>query len=200
MEKNKFLDLEYQKDKFLKEINFFDKQEKEVILKALKLAEEAHRGQERDGGIPYIIHPIRAALNLIKRAQVREKDLICALLLHDVLEDTELEEETIKDELGERILSLVKAATRSRGESETEKEKAQSKIDKIRKVSNSSKETRLIKLCDRLDNRYSQDFLPEGHPSRKKFPRWNREFKLYLPIAKKTNSYLFDIFKKFSRN
>ncbi len=193
--KDKFLDFNYQRKKFLKIIDSFDSKDKNKILKAFKLAEKGHKGQMRDTNIPYFIHPIRAALLLIEEAKIKKVNLICVLLLHDVLEDTNIPAKEIKNRLGNEVLRLVKAVTRERSESETPDEKAKSKQKKIKRLVKSSKEVRLIKLCDKLDNRLSQDFIPEGHPSRNKFERWNKEFKQYLSIAEKTNKNLFKIFK-----
>jgi (p)ppGpp synthase/HD superfamily hydrolase len=196
MNRDNFLNLKHQKSKFLKEIKFFDKEDQELILKALDLAEKGHRGQERDGGIPYIIHPVRASIHLLEKVKIKNKDLVCAVLLHDVLEDTDIDEIKLKKLFGEKILILVQAVTRKRLENETREEKIRSKQEKIKKIAQATKEVRIIKLCDVLDNKLSQDFIPKGHPSRKKFKRWNREFRRYLPIAKKTNNNLYNIFQE----
>ncbi len=197
MNKDLFLNLNLQREKLLKIIEGFN--EKEKILKALSMAEEAHKKQIRDGHIPYIIHPIRSAILLVEKAKIKNSDLICALLLHDTLEDTDLTAQEIKEEMGDYILKLVRAVTRERPDDETEEEKIKNKEKNIEKISQSSEEVRLIKLCDRLDNRYSQDFIPEGHPSRKKFKRWNKDFIQYTSIAQKTSPYLFYLFKEISK-
>jgi GTP pyrophosphokinase len=196
MNRDKFLNLKYQQSRFFKKIKIFNKEDQKLILKALKVAEKFHKGQERDGGVPYIIHPIRASLNLLEKAKVQDKNLVCALLLHDILEDTAITKKELKTLFNSKILDLVKSATRKRLKNETEKEKAKSKQEKIKKISRASKEVRLIKLCDKLDNKNSQKFIPENHPSRKKLKRWNREFRQYLPIAKKTNNNLYNIFQE----
>ena len=198
MNKETFLNLKYQKNKFLKLIKGFNDEKK--ILKALKMAEKSHRKQIRDNYLPYIIHPIRTAVLLIEIVKIKDEDLICAALLHDVLEDTDLTAFEIKKELGENVLKLVQALTRERLENETEEQKIKNKEEKIKKIAGSNKEVRLIKLCDKLDNKYSQEFIPEGHPSKRKMERWDKEFKQYLPIAEKTNSRLFSIFKRIVEN
>ena len=196
----KFLNLDLQKEKLLKVFNEFDSSDKDKMIKAFNLAEKAHAGQEREGGVPYIIHPIRAALILIEKAKIKNTDLVCAILLHDVLEDTDMKEGEIRRGFGKEVLRLVKIVTRKRSTKETIEERIKSKEKKIQEIARSDKSARLVKLCDRLDNRYSQEFLPKDHCSRQKNNRWDKDFKLYLPIAKKTNDNLFRIFKKFNEN
>ena len=193
--KEKFLDLNYQKEKLLEVFRSFDSEDKKKLIKALNLAEKAHKGQKRHGDAPYVIHPIRAALILIEIAESRNVDFICAILLHDVLEDTNVKEELIEAQFGKEVLRLVEIVTRKRPEDETEEENVKGKEKKVQLIAKSDKGARLIKLCDRLDNKYSQEFLPKNHPARKKFNRWNKEFKLYFPIAEITNNNLFKIFK-----
>jgi len=196
----KFLNLNLQKQKLLKVFNEFSFEEKNKMMRVLAFAEKAHTGQEREGGVPYIIHPIRAALILIEKAKIRNVDLVCALLLHDVLEDTDVKEKAIKEQFGAEILRLVEIVTRRRSADETIEERIKNKQKKIQEIASSDKNARIVKLCDRLDNRYSQEFLPEDHCSKQKNNRWDKDFELYLPIAKKTNDNLFKIFKEFNRN
>lgn len=193
--KEKFLNLDYQKEKLLKVFHNFDSEDKKKLIRALDLAEKAHQGQKRHGDAPYIIHPIRAALILIEIAESRNVDLICAILLHDVLEDTDIKEELIENQFGKEVLRLVEIVTRRRSKDETEEENVEGKNEKVKLITKSDKGARLIKLCDRLDNKYSQEFLPENHPAREKFDRWNKEFEQYIPIAKITNDNLFRIFE-----
>ena len=83
------------------------------IERAIALAHQAHATQVRkgDGETPYIVHPVTVAL-ILSRFTV-EEDVIVAGLLHDVLEDTAVPEETIAREFGQKVLDLVKDVTES---------------------------------------------------------------------------------------
>ena len=81
-----------------------------IIEKSVRLAFSAHEGQTRKtGNLPYIIHPFMVALKLAKYDF--PDSVIAAALMHDVLEETDLQEDIIRAELGEEVLEIVKAVT-----------------------------------------------------------------------------------------
>lgn len=95
---------------YLKEIldlrEDISKEGKEVITKAYKFAEKSHKGQKFDGqDYPYFIHPAFAGYLLAKWNQ--DFEVICAGLLHDVVEDCEIPLVKIKNLFGQRIAFLV---------------------------------------------------------------------------------------------
>ena len=74
----------------------------ELITRATIFAAKAHDGVRRKGsGMPYILHPMEAAC--IVSAMTKRSDLIAAALLHDVLEDTPVTYEELKEEFGEKM-------------------------------------------------------------------------------------------------
>lgn len=78
--------------------------------KALRLAARAHDGQMRkEGGLPYIIHPVMVAFMLEKYGF--GEPVIAAALTHDVLEDTAVSPEELALELGSEVLHMVEALT-----------------------------------------------------------------------------------------
>ena len=97
-----------------KELNqliiYLNSQEKNKVLKALKLSEIAHSNQLRKSGDPFITHPIEVAkiLTSIKL----DGDSIVAGLLHDTLEDTELGIDEIEKNFGKHISELVQGLTK----------------------------------------------------------------------------------------
>ncbi|MEM7046299.1 MAG: bifunctional (p)ppGpp synthetase/guanosine-3',5'-bis(diphosphate) 3'-pyrophosphohydrolase [Pseudomonadota bacterium] len=127
----------------------------QLIEQAYRLAREAHQGQERDSGEPYIHHPLRVARLM---AEMRLDDLtIATALLHDVLEDTPVTGEHITSELNARVTRLVDGVTKlSRLEQRDHaKSQAENQAENFRKlVIAMSKDIRvmLVKLGDRLDN------------------------------------------------
>jgi (p)ppGpp synthase/HD superfamily hydrolase len=70
---NDFLNSSLARNKFQKLIKTFSKSDKNHILKALQLATTAHKNQQRDEGVPYIIHPIRVAICLIETLNISDK-------------------------------------------------------------------------------------------------------------------------------
>ncbi|NRZ82601.1 hypothetical protein DFR96_003875 [Clostridium beijerinckii] len=82
-----------------------------MLEKAIRIAAKAHEGQVDKGGKPYILHPLR--LMLSKRSQ---EEMICAVL-HDVIEDTDITIDYLKNEgFSEEILSALDALTRRHNE------------------------------------------------------------------------------------
>ncbi|WP_026888759.1 HD domain-containing protein [Clostridium beijerinckii] len=82
-----------------------------MLEKAICIAARAHEGQVDKGGKPYILHPLR--LMLSKRSQ---EEMICAVL-HDVIEDTDITIDYLKNEgFSEEILSALDALTRRHNE------------------------------------------------------------------------------------
>jgi (p)ppGpp synthase/HD superfamily hydrolase len=81
-----------------------------LIARAMEYAAQAHQGDTRKGGeVPYIVHPFEVAMILKENAF--EDKIVAAGLLHDLLEDTDVEKEDLRKEFGEEILTLVLSAS-----------------------------------------------------------------------------------------
>ena len=84
--------------------------DREMIMRAYQMAEQAHRGQKRASGEPYVSHCLAVAAIL---AEMRVPPAVVAAgLLHDTLEDTSLPVETIRTEFGEEVVKLVDGVTK----------------------------------------------------------------------------------------
>lgn len=81
-----------------------------LIQSAAIYARDAHRGQLRDDGQPFIVHPIAVARILEKVTD--DENLIAAALLHDVIEDTDVTYEQLKANFGPDIADLVHEVTK----------------------------------------------------------------------------------------
>ncbi len=92
-----------------------------LVINALEFAKAAHVGQMRDEGAPYAIHPIRACSSLFDVTQ--DPEILAAMLLHDVIEDTSHTVETLEKEFTFRVAELVENLTRPRPSQETDDEK-----------------------------------------------------------------------------
>ena len=81
-----------------------------LIERAYRLAFDAHEGQLRKSGEPYIIHPLSVAIILAELEM--DKETIAAGLLHDVVEDTIYTYEEIKEQFGDEVALLVDGVTK----------------------------------------------------------------------------------------
>jgi hypothetical protein len=108
-----------------------------MLDKAIVVAAKAHEGQVDKGGQPYILHPLRVMFS--RRS---EAERICAVL-HDVVEDTDISLDYLRDQgFSEEVLSALDALTRRDGETYDEY------ISRIVK----NKIASHVKLCDLCDN------------------------------------------------
>ena len=117
------------------------------ILKAIRFAQEKHRGQVRKfSGKPYFIHPDKVAKLVYK--YTKSPFLQVAAYLHDTLEDTNTTYQEIQKEFSTKIADVVTELTSI----EKEKKKLGKHIYLARKMNKMSSDALTIKLCDRLDN------------------------------------------------
>jgi guanosine-3',5'-bis(diphosphate) 3'-pyrophosphohydrolase len=97
-------------------INTLKKNRKKVnsklVLKAYTFAKIKHADQKRLSGESYIIHPLSVA-NILSEINLDE-ETICAAILHDVVEDTDVSKEEIANEFGEEIANMVDGVTKLR--------------------------------------------------------------------------------------
>ena len=105
-------------------------QEAAVIEHAHELAVKAHEGQMRESGEPYIIHPENVALILAQMGM--DAETVCAALLHDVVEDTEISEAEIVEQFGSTVGEIVKGVTKLNKIQFASKEEAQA--ENLRKM------------------------------------------------------------------
>lgn len=123
----------------------------ELVEKAYRFAEEAHRGQLRNSGEDYIQHPLEVAKILLELEM--DEATIAAALLHDVVEDTKYTIADIEKEFGPQVALMVDGVTKL-GRIEY-KSKVEQQVENLRKMFLAmAKDIRviLIKLADRLHN------------------------------------------------
>ena len=142
----------------------FDSNEKQRILDADSFAEEAHFGQKRKSGKPYITHPRAVATYLIEMGV--DADTVIGGLLHDTVEDTEVTVEQLRGRFGEDVATLVDGVTKlgqvDYVESDISKDRHESSVENIRKLLLAmSKDMRvlIIKLADRRHNLKTLKYL-----------------------------------------
>lgn len=159
--------------------NNFSPADVERVIKAYELASEAHSGQKRRSGEPYIIHPVAVAQILADMCM--DADSICAALLHDVVEDTEYTEAQIRAKFGETIEQLVDGVTKL-GQISVNASREEQQNENVRKMFLAmSKDIRviIIKLADRVHNMRTLRFMPEE----KRRYKARETLEIYAPIA-----------------
>lgn len=150
MEANAYLLEDYVQGLFSNLKQKMTSEDMERIVAAYMLAKEAHQGQMRKSGEPYIIHPIAVALIVAEEFELGANPIMAAFL-HDVVEDTPYTLDDIKERFGEDVAFLVGVVTKQK-----KSEYNQSKqIDNYRQILASVQfdvRAILIKLADRLHN------------------------------------------------
>lgn len=130
------------------------------VDEALRWAAELHSGQVRDGAmaLPYITHPVEVLIRLRWVGGILDEELLCVAVLHDTLEECDVDASEIERRFGSRVASLVKELTRYEpGPSETAgltsdqiyELRSRTLLDEI---ANMSSEAMAVKLSDRLSN------------------------------------------------
>ena len=140
------------------------------IHKAVAFAAEAHDGQVRKtSDIPYVTHPFTAALIIqtflqqIDFTEEQKTNIITAVLLHDVWEDTKTELKEIKDKFGDEVMTLIKGAS----EADKTKSWTERKTDTINKAYEASLPLKYVICSDKIHNLIS---IQEGlHLSENEF-------------------------------
>ena len=166
-------------------------QDRELIERAYRMADQAHHGQLRASGEAYMFHPLAVAAILAEMHL--DAPTIAAALLHDVAEDTDITVEILEKEFGPEVAKLVDGVTKldqikqlTRSHEKMADSKAESlrkmflaMIDDIRVV--------MIKLADRLHNMRTLGALPDH--KRKRIARETLE--IYAPLANRLGIWQF---------
>lgn len=159
----------------------------ERIKKSIELATRAHDGQKRKSGEPYIMHPLAVMQILIDWGM--DEDTVIAGVLHDVVEDTEVTLEEIKQEFGESVAFLVDGVTKlgkaRQGMRDIDTYLPTTRDNLLRLLIATGSDIRvlIIKLADRLHNLRTLAALPPE--KQKKIAKESLE--IFAPLADRLN-------------
>ena len=155
-----------------------------LIVKAYDFAKWHHGDQKRKSGEPYIIHPLQVAY--ILACLELDDATICAALLHDTVEDTEVTGEQITGEFGEEISEMVDGVTKL-GNLQYTSIKEQQVEDYRKMFLAMGKDIRviLIKLADRLHNMRTLKYLSRD----RQIANAEETMELYAPLANRLGIY-----------
>jgi len=152
--------MEHLIQEFAAKLKAYPPEEAERIVSAAKWSEEQHRNQKRASGEPYFIHPLQVAEILIEMKI--DSDSIIAALLHDIIEDTNVTRNDLKQRFGKQVdslvdgvtkISILRAKSKSVQEAQSIRKMLFAMVKDIRVI--------LIKLADKLHNMRTLQYLPQ---------------------------------------
>ena len=152
--------------------------DREKILAAYEVAREAHKGQCRVSGEPYISHPIAVSIILVDLGM--DSECVEAALLHDVVEDTDVTAEQVQKQFGADVALLVEGVTKLGKISFTSREEQQAEnVRKMLLAMAQDVRVIIIKLADRLHNMRTIEVMPE----QKRRDKALETMEVYAPLA-----------------
>ncbi len=152
--------------------------DRELVTRAFRFAADAHEGQQRRSGEPFITHPVGVA-KICAQLHLDEQT-IAAALVHDVVEDTDTDLAAVREEFGEEIAALVDGVTkltrvqfqsREQAEAENYRKMVVAMAEDVRVI--------LVKLADRLHNLRTIEYLGK----QKQVQKSKEALEVYAPLA-----------------
>lgn len=145
---------------------------------AVTLAVDCHGDQTRPAGEPYVEHLLEALTALVDGVGATDRDMLCAAILHDVVEDTPCTLAEVRQRFGERVASLVDWVTKPDSDGRASAEEA--RADYLTRLRSAPIDAVMVKLADRLSNVQRLD----THPRQAKQRSYYREtVNSILPLA-----------------
>lgn len=167
------------------------------LAKAIRFAARSHRNQYREGEpeLPYITHPVDLINKLAYIGGIKDEEILIAAALHDVLEETDVDPQKIKDKFGDKVLAVVQELTREEPTREVAESMSEEDLRELRNkhlldgVKKMGPEARIVKLADRLSNLQAA----EKTRTAEKLERYRAQSRQILKIIpRKTNPALWD--------
>ncbi|MDA0196336.1 MAG: bifunctional (p)ppGpp synthetase/guanosine-3',5'-bis(diphosphate) 3'-pyrophosphohydrolase [Bacteroidetes bacterium] len=171
-----------------------------LIKKAFNSSLEAHKEMRRKSGEPYIYHPLSVAQICVEEIGLGTTSIISALL-HDTVEDTELELEDIEREFGGKVTRIIDGLTKITGVFEYGSSQQAENFRKMLLTLSDDVRVILIKIADRLHNMRTLESMPRN----KQLRTASETLYIYAPLAHRLGLYtikteLEDLHLKFSES
>ena len=148
------------------------------IQKAYSFAFYAHTGQKRKDGSDYITHPVAVTEILLDLKM--DSDSICAALMHDVLEDCNVQKSNLSKMFGNDVAHIVDGVSKlGKIDHKNVTDKNANNLQKMALAMANDVRVILVKLCDRLHNMRTIEFVPR----KKQIQKSKETLDLYGPLA-----------------
>jgi GTP pyrophosphokinase len=166
-------------DTLLEEISAYNPDvDRDLIVHAFRFAADAHAGQQRKSGEDFIHHPVAVAR--IGAELEWAEQAIAAALLHDTVEDTDIEIDDLRAEFGDEIAHLVEGVTKLTRITFQSREQAEAENYRKMILAMADDESVIpIKLADRLHNMRTIEYLPK----QKRIQTAKETLEVYAPLA-----------------
>jgi len=165
-------------DFYKKASSYLNKSDIKKIQKAYTLAFYAHEGQLRRDGSKYITHPVAVSNILIDLKM--DPDSICAALMHDVLEDCDVNKNNLKKLFGDSVAEIVDGVSKlGKLDITSKSDRDANNLQKMMLAMSKDVRVVLVKICDRLHNMRTIEHLPRS----KQIQKSKETIELYGPLA-----------------
>ena len=160
-----------------KALSYLSRRELRRVRDAYRFADEAHEGQQRLSGHPYITHPLAVAGVLADMHM--DHQTVMAALLHDVLEDASIDKEVLAERFGQEVADIVDGVSKLATIYKNSAEEQAENFQKMAMATTRDLRVILVKLADRLHNMRTIGALERD--KRRRIARETLDF--YAPIA-----------------
>lgn len=158
--------------------------DRKTLTKAFNMAADAHKGMRRKSGEPFILHPIAVATIVNSEIGLGVKSMVSAIL-HDVVEDTDVELDEIRDVFGEKIATIIDGLTKISGVFDNKSSLQAENFRKMLITLSDDVRVILIKLADRLHNMRTLEAMPRH----KQIKISGETIYLFAPLAHRLGLY-----------
>jgi GTP pyrophosphokinase len=177
---------------------FLEDGDAKLIKKAFNVSQDAHKNMRRRSGEPYIFHPLAVAQICVEEIGLGTTSIVCALL-HDVVEDTDLEIEDIERHFGKKVATIIDGLTKISGVFEYGTSQQAENFRKMLLTLSEDVRVILVKLADRLHNMRTLNSMPR----QKQLRVASETIYLYAPLAHRLGLYsikseLEDLYLKYT--
>ena len=163
---------------FKKAKSYLDYKDLKKIQKAYTFAFYSHDGQQRRDGSNYITHPVEVASILLELRM--DPDTICAALMHDVLEDCDVNKGNLRELFGEDVAEIVDGVSKlGKLDITARMDRDANNLQKMMLAISKDVRVVLVKICDRLHNMRTIEHLPRS----KQIKKSKETIELYGPLA-----------------
>ncbi|WP_305983021.1 RelA/SpoT family protein [Roseivirga thermotolerans] len=163
---------------------FLKDNDAKLIKKAFNLSLDAHKEMRRKSGEPYIFHPLAVAEICVEEIGLGTTSIIAALL-HDVVEDTEIELDEIKNSFGPKVAKIIDGLTKISGVFDHGSSQQAENFRKMLLTLSEDVRVILVKLADRLHNMRTLGSMPRH----KQLKIISETIYLYAPLAHRLGLY-----------